>query len=86
MTVGPDDLVLISYTIKKDTDQNQRSASDLTNDFDTLIKAKSITPIGMNNSTKILDETYGFQPTREYSIMVHFIDNHFTDINFIENQ
>ncbi|CAG8565414.1 3476_t:CDS:2 [Paraglomus brasilianum] len=64
MTVGPDDLVLISYTIKKDTDQNQRSASDLTNDFDTLIKAKSITPIGMNNSTKILDETYGFQPTQ----------------------
>ncbi|CAG8623968.1 1287_t:CDS:10 [Paraglomus occultum] len=63
-TVGTDDLVLISYTIKKTTDQNQRSANDLANDLDTLVKYKSITPVGMNNSTKFLDETYGFQRTQ----------------------
>ncbi|CAG8522676.1 534_t:CDS:2, partial [Racocetra fulgida] len=55
--------IFLLLNIKQTKDKNERSVASLIRDLNTMIRNKEITSIGLGNTVKYLDETYGFVPS-----------------------
>ncbi|CAG8617731.1 14909_t:CDS:2, partial [Cetraspora pellucida] len=62
-SISPGRQIFLSFNIEQTRDKNERSVASIIRDLNTMVRNKDITPIGAGNTTKFLDETYGFVPS-----------------------
>ncbi|CAG8620657.1 8348_t:CDS:2 [Dentiscutata erythropus] len=62
-SISPGRQMFLLLNIEQSRDKNERSVASLIRDLNTMIRNKDITPIGSGNTTKYLDDTYGFVPS-----------------------
>ncbi|CAG8538250.1 13914_t:CDS:2, partial [Racocetra persica] len=62
-SISPGRQIFLSLNLEQTRDKNERSVASLIRDLNTMVHNKDITPIGLGNTTKYLDDTYGFLPS-----------------------
>ncbi|CAG8539424.1 13713_t:CDS:2 [Racocetra fulgida] len=62
-SISPGRQIFLSLNLEQTRDKNERSVASLIRDLNTMVRNKDITPIGLGNTTKYLDDTYGFAPS-----------------------
>ncbi|CAG8461302.1 7611_t:CDS:2 [Acaulospora colombiana] len=62
-SISPGTQILISLNIESTRDERERNVPAIVKDLNTMVVNKAVTPIGLNPTTRYLDDTYGFSPT-----------------------